>query len=122
MKPILMKEATQSISASFRPGAPPSWKGKVMSKVPESTAKELAALAAKPESEIDFSDLPATTGNDWHGAVRGKFYRPIKQQLTVRIDADVIEWLKSQGRGYQSRLNDILRTAMRDKARHPSLK
>jgi uncharacterized protein (DUF4415 family) len=89
-----------------------------MSKVPESLRKELAALAAKPESEIDFSDLPATTEQDWHGAVRGKFYRPIKQQLTVRIDADVLEWLKSQGKGYQSRLNDILRAAMVDKVRH----
>jgi uncharacterized protein (DUF4415 family) len=43
---------------------------------------------------------------------RGKFYRPIQQQLTVRVDADVLEWLKSQGSGYQSRLNDILRNAM----------
>lgn len=89
-----------------------------MNKVPESVRKELAALAAKPESEIDFSDLPPTTQQDWSGAVRGKFYRPIKQQLTVRIDADVVEWLKSQGKGYQSRLNDILRAAMLDKVRH----
>lgn len=89
-----------------------------MDKVPESIRKELAALAAKPESEIDFSDLPATTEQDWQGAERGKFYRPIKQQLTVRIDADVLEWLKSQGKGYQSRLNDILRTAMLDKLHH----
>ncbi len=89
-----------------------------MNKVPESIRKELAALAAKPESEIDFSDLPATTGQDWNGAVRGKFYRPVKQQLTVRVDADVLEWLKSQGSGYQSRLNNILRAAMLDKIRH----
>jgi uncharacterized protein (DUF4415 family) len=89
-----------------------------MNKVPESIRKELAALAAKPESEIDFSDLPATTEQDWHAAVRGKFYRPVKQQLTVRVDADVLEWLKSQGSGYQSRLNSILRAAMLDKARH----
>jgi uncharacterized protein (DUF4415 family) len=88
-----------------------------MNKVPESIRKELAALAAKPESEIDFSDLPATTKQDWHDAERGKFYRPIKQQLTVRIDADVLEWLKSQGKGYQSRLNSILRRAMLSKGR-----
>ena len=69
-----------------------------MNKVPESVRKELAALAAMPESEIDFSDLPATTAQDWQGAVRGKFYRPVKQQLTVRIDADVVEWLKGQGK------------------------
>ncbi|WP_041742263.1 BrnA antitoxin family protein [Collimonas fungivorans] len=89
-----------------------------MNKVPESIRKELAALAAKPESDIDFSDLPATTKQDWQGAVRGKFYRPVKQQLTVRIDADVVEWLKEEGKGYQSRMNDILRTAMLDKVRH----
>ncbi len=89
-----------------------------MNKIPESVRKELAALAAKPESEIDLSDLPATTEQDWRGAARGKFYRPIKQQLTVRIDADVLEWLKSDGKGYQSRLNDILRAAMLDKERH----
>ena len=89
-----------------------------MNKVSESIRKELAALAAKPENEIDFSDLPPTTEQDWHGAVRGKFYRPIKQQLTVRIDADVLEWLKSQGKGYQSRLNEILRAAMLDKVSH----
>ena len=89
-----------------------------MNKVPESVRKELAALAAMPESEIDFSDLPATTAQDWQGAVRGKFYRPVKQQLTVRIDADVVEWLKGQGKGYQSRLNEILRAAMLNTARH----
>jgi uncharacterized protein (DUF4415 family) len=89
-----------------------------MSKVSESIRKELAELAAKPENEIDFSDLPPTTEQDWHDAVRGKFYRPIKHQLTVRIDADVLDWLKSQGKGYQSRLNDILRMAMIEKVRH----
>jgi uncharacterized protein (DUF4415 family) len=86
-----------------------------MNEVPESIRKELAALAAKPESEIDFSDLPATTEQDWQGARRGQFYRPVKKQLTVRIDADVLEWLKSQGKGYQRRLNAILRSAMLDR-------
>lgn len=81
-------------------------------KIPDALRKELATLAAKPESEIDFSDIPATTAADWKGAERARFYRPIKQQLTVRIDADVVEWLKGQGEGYQSRLNAILRSAM----------
>lgn len=87
-----------------------------MSKVPESVRKELAALAAMPENDIDFSDLPATKSSDWQGAVRGQFYRPVKQQLTVRIDADVLAWLKGQGKGYQSRLNEILRSAMLETA------
>jgi uncharacterized protein (DUF4415 family) len=85
-----------------------------MNEVPEFIRKELAALAAKPENDIDFSDLPATTEQDWQGARRGPFYRPVKKQLTVRIDADVLEWLKSQGKGYQRRLNAILRAAMLD--------
>lgn len=84
-----------------------------MNKVPETIRKELAILMAKPEREIDFSDMPETTEKEWRSAVRGKFYRPIKKQLTVRIDADILEWLKSQGRkGYQARLNNILRNVM----------
>ena len=72
----------------------PERKGKCLSKVPESIRKELAALAAKLESEIDFSDLPPTTAQGWSGAAPGKLYRPVKQQLTVCVDADVLEWLK----------------------------
>lgn len=83
-----------------------------MSKVSESVRQELAALAALPENTIDFSDIPATSLQDWDKAVRGQFYKPMKQQLTVRIDADVVDWLKHQGKGYQSRLNAILRAAM----------
>ncbi|HXX15113.1 MAG TPA: BrnA antitoxin family protein [Candidatus Eremiobacteraceae bacterium] len=88
-----------------------------MQKVPKSVRKELAALSAKGERDIDFSDVPTTSTEDWAGAVRGRFYRPIKQQLTVRIDADVLEWLRSYGKGYQSRLNAILRAAMLAKKR-----
>ena len=89
-----------------------------MKKVPDAVRKELAALAAKPEARIDLSDLPATSAQDWKGATRGQFYRPVKQQLTVRIDADILAWLKSQGKGSQSRLNEILRAAMVGKPRH----
>ena len=75
--------------------------------------EELAALAKMSDADIDFSDIPATTHEDWAGAVRGRFYRPVKQQLTVRIDADVLAWLKRDGdKGYQKRLNAILRDAM----------
>ena len=44
--------------------------------------------------------------------MRGRFYKPLKRQITARVDADVLEWLKSQGKGYQSRLNAILRREM----------
>jgi uncharacterized protein (DUF4415 family) len=89
-----------------------------MNKVPEAVRKELAALVLKTEKDIDFSDIPTTTSADWKGAVRGKFYRPIKQQLTVRIDADVVEWLRNQGSGYQSRMNEILRATMLESLSH----
>ncbi len=86
-----------------------------MKKMSKSMLQELSALKAMPETEIDFTDIPSTQEQDWLGAERGKFYRPVKQQLTVRVDADVLAWLKSQGKGYQSRLNEILRSAMLEK-------
>ncbi len=82
---------------------------------PESLRKELSDLAGRPEDEIDLSDVPGTTAEAWRDAVRGRFYRPMKQQVTVRIDADVVAWLKGGGRGYQTRLNQILRAAMGEK-------
>ena len=84
------------------------------SKLSEQSRLELAALAARPDASLDLSDIPETQASDWHGATRGKFYRPIKQQVTVRMDADVIDWLKQQGQGYQTRLNSILRQAMQE--------
>ena len=72
----------------------------------------LDALAARPDSEIDTSDIPVLTAEQWKNAERGRFYRPVKRQITARVDADVLEWLKAQGKGYQSRINAILRREM----------
>jgi uncharacterized protein (DUF4415 family) len=74
--------------------------------------RELAKLSALPDSEIDYSDIPPMTEKFWRNAVRNPFYRPRKQQVTLRIDADILAWLRQQGKGYQSRLNSLLRTAM----------
>jgi uncharacterized protein (DUF4415 family) len=74
--------------------------------------RELAALAALPDDQIDFSDIPPLTEKFWKNAVRNPFYRPIKKQVTVRVDADILAWLRSAGRGYQTKLNGILRDAM----------
>jgi uncharacterized protein (DUF4415 family) len=68
---------------------------------------ELEALAAMPESEIDTTEMPEIA--DWSGALRGVFYRPIKKPLSLRIDADVIDWFQRQGQGYQTRMNAVLR-------------
>jgi uncharacterized protein (DUF4415 family) len=75
---------------------------------------EIEALARKPDREIDYSDIPRIPAALLERAVRAGLYRPVKRQLTVRIDADVLAWLKSHGKGYHSRLNEILREAMRD--------
>ena len=74
--------------------------------------RRLAKLAARPESTIDFSDIPELTEKFWRNAVRNPFYRPVKRQLTLRLDADVIAWLRKQGKGYQTRANGLLRAAM----------
>ena len=69
-------------------------------------------LRAQPESEIDYSDIPQLQEDFWKKAVRNPFYRPTKTSTTVRIDSDVLHWLRAHGKGYQSRLNAILRREM----------
>lgn len=73
---------------------------------------ELRALANKPDSAIDYSDIPPLAPEEWQNAVRGKFYKPLKQPITIRIDSDILFWLKSLGSGYQTRINNILRKEM----------
>ena len=86
-----------------------------MRKVSKKVAKELAALARMPDNQIDLTDAPEV--REWRGAVVGKFYRPIKKPVTIRVDADVLAWLKRQGSGYQTRINKLLREAMEGKRR-----
>jgi uncharacterized protein (DUF4415 family) len=74
--------------------------------------KELAALTALPDDQIDTSDIPELPPGAWKDAVRGRFYRPVKQAVSMRLDADVISWLKKFGKGYQTRANSILRQRM----------
>ena len=74
--------------------------------------EELANLAAMREDEIDLSDMPELTSDQLADMQRGRFYKPVKKQITARVDADVLHWLKSKGKGYQTRMNDILRAAM----------
>jgi uncharacterized protein (DUF4415 family) len=81
-------------------------------------AAEIKALQALPDNQIDYSDAPPAMPEEWRDAVVGKFYRPIKQQLTLRIDADVVDWFKRQGKGYQTRINELLRDVMKKEAEH----
>ncbi len=80
--------------------------------ITDAQRRRLAELAVLPDESIDTSDIPELSDEAWAAGVRGRFYRPVKQQITARVDADVLDWLKSQGKGYQGRLNAILRREM----------
>ncbi len=77
---------------------------------------ELEALARLPESAIDYSDAPAM-GRVPTGIHVGRFYRPVKQQISLRVDADVLAWFRSQGGKYQTYMNQVLRREMHSRAR-----
>ena len=80
------------------------------SRLTRKQSSELEALAALPDDRIDTGDMPEI--RDWSGARRGLFYRPVKQQLTLRLDADLVAWFKNHargGRGYQTDINSALR-------------
>ena len=68
-------------------------------------------LKVLPDEEIDTSDIPVVLG--LKNAKRGMFYRPVKQQITLRLDADVVAWFREHagknGRGYQTAMNRTLR-------------
>jgi uncharacterized protein (DUF4415 family) len=81
-----------------------------MRKLSKEQKRDIAAIAAKKEQSIDLSEMPEVV--DWSGAEIGKFYRPPKKSVTMRLDQDVIEWLKAFGKGYQTRANLLLRHAM----------
>lgn len=74
--------------------------------------RELAALAALPDERIDTSDIPELTEEQLRSAVRGQMYRPVKRPVTMRLDADVVAWLKEGGPGYQTKANALLRREM----------
>ena len=74
--------------------------------------KQLQALANIADDRIDTSDIPELTAEQMRRAVRGQWYRPLKKPVTMRLDVDVIEWLKKDGAGYQTKANRLLRTEM----------
>ena len=80
----------------------------------------LERLAALPDEDIDLSDQPEIL--DWSNAERGKFYRPVKQSVTMRVDADVLEWFKSNNAKYQSRINQVLREFVQQERKAKALK
>lgn len=78
--------------------------------VPSELQPEIDALATLPDEQIQTDDIPEV--RDWSGAKRGVFYRPVQQQITLHLDADLIEWFKahhSEDEGYQTKINHALR-------------
>jgi uncharacterized protein (DUF4415 family) len=88
-----------------------------MSKIYSKLAKELRDLGKMKQADMALSDLPEVRGRA--GAAVGKFYRPIKKSITIRVDADVLAWFKSQGKRYQTRMNETLRAAMMNQGGRP---
>ena len=74
--------------------------------------REIATLAAMPEDKIDTSDIAKLPPGAWKNAIQGKWYRPVKQPVSIRLDADVLAWLKAKGAGYQTKVNILLRERM----------
>ena len=71
---------------------------------------DLARLDAMTDADIDYSDNPALSDEFFEKIT--VHWPPAKKQLTIRLDEDVLVWIKGQGKGYQTRINRILRTAM----------
>ena len=86
--------------------------------LPPDVQEQIRALEALPDEQIDTTDAPEIL--DWSDARRGVFYRPVKQQITLRLDADIIAWFKARargGRGYQTDINGALRDHVHRTAR-----
>lgn len=95
---------TRLVRYSFDPSNPPQ--------LTDEQRARLRALDELRDDDIDVSDIPPLTEKFWANGVRGKFYRPIKKQVTLRLDADVLDWFKAQqggARGYQTAINAALR-------------
>lgn len=85
-------------------------KNEPFSSIPSEVQAEIDALAALPEDQIQTDDAPEVL--DWSGAKRGVLYRPAKEQVTLSLDADLIEWFKNRQRedeSYQNIINQALR-------------
>jgi uncharacterized protein (DUF4415 family) len=81
-------------------------------------------IDAMKDEDIDFSDVPEITPEMFARAVRRRNFKviPRKKQITLRVDDDVLDWYKKQGRGYQTRINSLLRAYMKEHQRHATMK
>ena len=85
----------------------------------KSIKSDLARIDRMKDIDINYSDIPPLNNSFYRKAIEQ--WPPAKQQLTIRLDADVLAWLKAFGRGYQTRINRILRAAMESQPRSHSM-
>jgi uncharacterized protein (DUF4415 family) len=102
-----MRKASKTVTVKHSPGQPLTAKQE----------REIKVLAALPDEQINTTDIAELPPDAWKSAVRGRFYRPIKQAVSLRLDSDVVSWLKKDGKGYQTRANRILRERMLTESR-----
>src|SRR5579863_4448516 len=105
-----LSEMARRQRGSFRLAPRRRVRGEAMRKLSKAQKQDIATIRAMRGEDIDLSDMPEVV--DWSKAEVGKFYRPPKKAVTMRLDADVLEWLKGYGKGYQTRVNLLLRHAM----------
>ncbi len=94
---------------------------KDMTELPADIQAQMRALEALPDDQVDTTDAPEIP--DWSDARRGVFHRPVQQQITLRLDADIIAWFKDRardGRGYQTDINEALREHVKRTTRSAS--
>ena len=84
----------------------------------KSIKSDLTKLDRLKDRNIDYSEIPPLDTSFFKKATEA--WPPAKQQVTVRLDVDVLDWLKMHGKGYQTRLNRILRAAMEHQGPHRS--
>jgi uncharacterized protein (DUF4415 family) len=84
--------------------------------ITDTERRELQALADRPDSQIDYSDAPERRPRASDVQV-GRFYRPIKQLVSLRVDADVLHWFRGRGKKYQTYMNEVLRREMQSNER-----
>ena len=81
-------------------------------------SKKTLEAYRKRDTQLDHdADAPQLPPEFWQRAKVGKYYRPIKSQISLRIDNEVLDWLKSKGKGHLSRINEILRDRMLNERR-----
>jgi uncharacterized protein (DUF4415 family) len=98
----------------------PAERSIAVKKLTKDQKRQVAGIAAQRDADVDLLEMPEVL--DWSGAEIGKFYRPAKKPVTMRLDIDIVAWLKSYGRGYQTRVNLLLRHAMQSSRGRGSMK